>query len=295
MKWRYELYRIVESHEDSYSWSRWFDRFITLLILLNVIAISLETFQEINARYGNWLNGFEDFSVIVFSVEYLGRLLTADFQYPRKHPVQPFLRYVFSFKAIIDLLAVLPYYLPMFIAFDLRFLRGLRLLRLLRVLKLSRYTLTLRIVMEVIREKKMDLEVTLLATFLLLVISSNLMYAFEHEVQPEAFDNILSSFWWAIATLTTIGYGDIYPITGWGRLLSGIIAILGIGMVALPAGILSASFLQKMKQKEEDKHPAPPISKPGVHAHDSFNFCPYCGKRLKDAENARNCKNEVCP
>ena len=172
--------------------------------------------------------------------------------------------------AIIDLMAILPFYLPLLLPVDLRFLRILRLTRLLRLLKVQRYSKSLQLIGIVLKKKKEELIVTVFVTFILMVFASTLMYYLESDVQPDQFPNIISAFWWAIATLTTIGYGDVYPVTGWGRLLSGIIALLGIGLVALPTGILSSGFIEELsRQKSKD-----------IEKSEQYKYCPYCGKRI---------------
>jgi voltage-gated potassium channel len=177
--------------------------------------------------------------------------------------------------ALIDLFAILPFYIPMFIPFDLRFLRILRVARMLRLFKLNRYSKALLIIGKVVKKKKAELIVTVFITFLLLLMASTMMFYLEHDVQPTAFPNIIASFWWAIATLTTVGYGDIYPVTGWGRLLSGVIALIGIGLVALPTGIISSGFMNEISsRKQKDENEDTPIT-----------YCPYCGKRIRDEES----------
>lgn len=165
---------------------------------------------------------------------------------------------------LIDLLAILPFYLPFLIKIDLRFLRILRLMRFFRVLKINRYNNSLNLVVSVIKEKKSDLALTGFVALMVLFVASFLMYYVEGDAQPDKFSNILSCFWWAIATLTTVGYGDVYPITGTGKLISGIIAVLGIGLVALPTGIVSAGFVDK-------------IGKKNIH---TGSKCPHCGKDI---------------
>jgi voltage-gated potassium channel len=260
------IYQIIEKADNGDKASRIFDYFIIALIFLNITAIIVESFEGYCDTYSDYLRLFEIFSIFVFSIEYLLRLWTSNFKFDNK----PILRYIFTPMAIIDLLAILPFYLPILIPFDLRFVRVLRVLRMLRVFKLNRYSNALVIINKVIKEKKEELIVTVFITFLLLLMASTLMFYIEHDVQPKAFPNIISSFWWAIATLTTVGYGDVYPITGWGRLLSGIIAILGIGLVALPTGIISSGFMNEISINNKNDE------------NDSISYCPYCGKRIKD-------------
>lgn len=169
---------------------------------------------------------------------------------------------------MIDLFAILPFYLPMLIKMDLRFLRALRLTRFLRILKVNRYNDSLNLIWTVIKEKKSELVVTGFVTFLILLLASFTMYYIEGEKQPDQFPNILATFWWAIATLTTVGYGDVYPITGLGKLISGLIAILGIGLVALPTGLISAGFMSKIENRKQNDS--------------DDEKCPHCGKNIKN-------------
>ena len=185
--------------------------------------------------------------------EYLARLLTASHRYPARHAFAASITFAVTPMALIDLAAILPFYLPFFIAADLRFLRILRLTRVLRVLKINRYSRALSIIGTVLRRKASELLVTVFVTLLLLLLSSSIMYYLESDAQPGAFPNIIASLWWAVATLTTVGYGDVFPVTGWGRVVAGVIALLGIGLVALPTGIVSAGFLEEIQNRSRDR------------------------------------------
>lgn len=261
-----KIYKLVEKGSHGKRMNRLFDYFIMSLILLSIVAIILESITEIYIRLEKELHIFNLSTIIVFTIEYLLRLYVSDLTHPSKNRVRSAIKFMFSPYGLIDLLAILPFYLPMFFKIDLRFLRALRLTRFLRILKVNRYNNSLNLIWTVIKEKRSELVVTGFLTFLILLISSFLMYYVEGEEQPELFPNILSSFWWAIATLTTVGYGDVYPVTGLGKLISGIIALLGIGLVALPTGIISAGFITKIeknKKKKEEK-----------------KTCPHCGKEV---------------
>jgi len=163
---------------------------------------------------------------------------------------------------VIDLLAIMPFYLPLW-AVDLRSLRVLRLLRVVRVAKVGRSYSSLEVIKQVCRSKKEELVLTSCLMGLLLVVSSSVLYYCEHEAQPEVFSSIPATMWWAVATLTTVGYGDMYPVTAAGRFCAGLIAVLGIGMFALPTGILGAGFVEAI-QKSKQPH----------------ERCPHCGKEL---------------
>ncbi|NOY07951.1 MAG: ion transporter [Spirochaetes bacterium] len=264
------IFEIIEKAQTGDRASYYFDIFLVTLIILNVIAIILASVKSIYAVFHNVFKTFEIISVMVFTVEYLLRVWTSEYKIKTKHRIITKIKYIFTPMAIIDLMAILPFYLPLLLPIDLRFLRILRLTRLLRLLKVQRYSQSLQLIGKVMKKKKEELVVTIFVTFILMVFASTLMFYLESDVQPDQFPNIISTFWWAIATLTTIGYGDVYPVTGWGRLLSGFIAILGIGLVALPTGILSSGFIEELSRQKSKN-----IEKP-----EQYKYCPYCGKMI---------------
>lgn len=198
-----------------------------------------------------------------FTIEYLLRLWSCTVDSRFRNPVLGRIRFALRPLLIIDLVAILPFYLPIIIPFDLRFLRALRLIRILRMLKMGRYSESLRLFASVLKSKKEELVIAVFVTFILLIVSSSLMYFVENEAQPENFSSIPDAMWWGVATMTTVGYGDVYPVTPVGRFLGAIIAILGIGMFALPAGILASGFVEEI-QKRRTGHIR----------------CPYCGKNI---------------
>ncbi len=264
------IFEIIEKAQAGDRTSYCFDFFLVTLIILNVAAIILASVKSIYIVFHNGFKIFEIFSVIVFTVEYLLRIWTAEYKVKAKHSIIAKIKYIFTLMAIIDLMAILPFYLPLLLPVDLRFLRILRLTRLLRLLKAQRYSQSLQLIGKVLKEKKEELVVTIFVTFILIVFASTLMFYLESDVQPDQFPNIISAFWWAIATLTTIGYGDVYPVTGWGRFLSAIIAILGIGLVALPTGILSSGFIEELSHQKSKK----------AEKAKQYKYCPYCGKKI---------------
>lgn len=215
--------------------------FIAGLILFSVITFSIGTLPHLSQTARAFLYYSEIIVVGIFSVEYIYRIYTA----PQK------LRFIFSFYGLIDLLAILPFYLGLFV--DLRTLRLVRLLRLLRVLKLARYNLAIFRFMRAIYLAKEELIIFTIASFVLLFLSAVGIYHFEHEAQPEVFRSIFDALWWAVATLTTVGYGDIYPITGGGRLFTFGILMVGLGMIAVPTGIIASSLSDVRRQLEEDR------------------------------------------
>lgn len=260
---RRRIYQIIEKSEGNDNPSLIFDWFIIILIVINVAAVILESFASISMKYSDELQLLETISVIIFSIELILRLITADYKYSNYSRVVSIVKYILSFMFIIDFLAILPFYLPLLIVIDLRFLRVLRLTRILRVLKVQRYSRSLNLIGSVFKKKKYDLIITLFVTFILLLLASSVMYYVENNSQPESFPNIIASFWWAIATLTTVGYGDVYPVTILGKILSGIIALLGIGIVALPTGIISSGFTEVLESTKKDKN----------------NYCSNCGHK----------------
>ena len=279
---RQKIFQHIDE-DSTNNFSRNFNLFIIFLIMLNVLAIMLESVEELEKNYHVFFQGFESFSVVIFVSEYLLRLITADFKYPESKGSKPYFRYFFSTLALIDLLAILPSLLlliaPMARVLDLRFIRVLRLMRLLRIFKISRYSRSMKLIGDILRDKKRDLTVTMFVTFILMIFSSTLMYYAEHDAQAEKFPNILATFWWAIATLTTVGYGDVFPITNLGKVISGIIALLGVGMVALPTGILSSAFVERINEERKEKE-----GKERELEGYAFKFCPHCGKNLPKKE-----------
>lgn len=238
---------------------------IAVLIALNVVAVMLVTVESVRTEYGDLLFGFEVFSVIIFTLEYLLRLWAVVEEPAYRHPIRGRLRFAFSFFGLIDLLAILPFYLPMIIRVDLRTLRILRLLRLIRLIKLGRYSTALITFMSVLKNKKEQLIVSVAILLLLLVVSSTAIYYLENEQQPEVFSSIPASLWWGIVTLTTIGYGDVYPITVGGKICAALISIVSIGMVAFPSGIIVAGFEETVEKRDEKE---------------AREACPHCGELL---------------
>lgn len=241
------------------------------LILVNVLAVIVESVESISARYGAYLAAFETFSVTVFATEYLLRVWSCT-SAPRFQGVfTGRLRYIFTPLAIIDLLAILPALL-MWSGIDLRVLRMVRMVRMFRLAKLGRYSRTLQTMVDLVRHKREELALSLMLMLTMLVIASSLMYTVENAQQPEAFSSIPASMWWGITTLTTVGYGDVYPVTAIGKLLAASISVIGIGLFALPAGIIASAFVE-LNGREKS-------SAPGV--------CPHCGERLVISHSSKD-------
>ena len=245
------VFEIISKAEDGDRVSAVFDWCIMGLIALSVLTIILESFASIYDQWHPVFHVLEVITVVVFTIEYLLRIWTADLLYPEsKHPR---LRYCFSFMAVIDLLAIVHLYLPVFFVADLRFLRMMRLFRLfrlLRVFKLGRYFEAFQVIVRVIRESGPQLVMSVVICFFVILFSAIVMYTVEHPVQPEQFPNVISSLWWAMCTLTTVGYGDVYPVTAIGRLFASFISLVGIGIIAIPTGIIAAGFNHAIGHQE---------------------------------------------
>lgn len=218
------------------------DYFIVALIVANVVAVMLETVDRLYFPYQSYFLAFEIISVALFTVEYVGRLWSATEHPDYQHPLWGRLQYAFSPYMLIDLIAILPFYFAAVV--DLRFLRALRLLRFLRLLKLTRYSESLRLFVTAFRLKREELTITLFVGTILLLMASSAMYFAERNAQPEVFTSIPAALWWGVITLTTVGYGDVTPVTPIGQLLGATIAIVGIGLFALPASILASGFIE---------------------------------------------------
>lgn len=216
---------------------------ILLLIAVNVTAVMLETVDPIYERFTRGFHWLEVVPVAIFTVEYLARIWSAVEAAEYRHSVRGRLRFALKFLIVIDLLAILPFYLAALgIGLDLRFLRALRLVRLFRMLKLARYSAALERFVEVLRDRREKLVIAFSANLVLLMVASSAMYLVEHPAQPDAFPSIPETMWWGVITLTTVGYGDVVPVTPLGQLVGAVVAILGIGMFALPAALIATGF-----------------------------------------------------
>ena len=247
---RRRVYEIIEASSSDDTASSAFDIAIISLIFINIVGFVLETVDSIRESMPLVFEYLELVSVGVFTVEYLLRIWTAVEANGYERSLSGRLRYCFRPMMLIDLLAIMPAFLP-FLGIDLRAFRALRMFRLARIAKFARYTMALKVIQRVLVDKKEELVTTLAFLTLLLLFASSVLYFAEHEAQPEAFGNIPRAMWWGVATLTTVGYGDVYPITIVGKLLGAAIAILGIGMFALPTGILGAAFVDEIQRSKE--------------------------------------------
>ncbi len=247
---RLRIHEILEIAKPGDFGSRVADITLVVLVASNVLAVILESVASLASVYGTFFNWFESFSVAIFTIEYGLRLWTCieDHRLPDCPPLISRLRYMISPLALLDLAAFLPYYLSMFFGIDLRFLRALRLLRLF---KLARYSPALSLVGAVFAAEARAFGIALSLLIVVIIFASSGIYLAEQAAQPEAFSSIPAAMWWSIATLTTVGYGDITPITTIGKIFGACVMIAGIGMVALPAGLLASGFSEQIQRRRE--------------------------------------------
>lgn len=237
---------------------------MSILIIANVMAVMLETEDKVYKGNERLFWAFEIFSVGIFTAEYLVRLWTCTAERKFGEGWRGRLRFIFQPLSLIDLLSIVPTYLPLALP-DLRMLRMVRLARLLRLFKLGRYSHAMHTLGRVLRDRRSELGVAISAVFMVALVAASLMYFVEHDAQPNVFSSIPASLWWAVVTLTTVGYGDVYPITPGGKLLAGVISLLSVGMFALPAGILASGFNDEVKRR-----------------HGRSLVCPHCGERIQE-------------
>ena len=244
---RKRIWEILEKGNSNDRVSFYTDIFLITLIIFNIIAVLLETVESIYFRYALEFLIFERFSTLVFLIEYILRVWVCVEEKIKNNKLITRLKYASTWPAIIDLLAVLSGLLPMIFEVDLRILRALRMLRLL---KFSRYFKVMNLLLGVLKEEKQSFLAAMFLLTIAMLIASTGIYLFEKDAQPDKFSSIPEAMWWAIATLTTIGYGDVTPVTGMGKFFGAIIAIIGIGVVALPSGILASGFTDQLKRRQ---------------------------------------------
>lgn len=249
------------SHADD-SMSRGFNIFIMGLIFLNALAVIFESVNQFANTFSSFFNWFELFSVAIFSIEYLLRLWVCT-EKLKFIGLKGRFKYAFTPMALIDLFAILPFYLPMVIPFDLRFLRILRLIRIFRIIKLTKYSESLQLFGKVLANKKEELIIASSVAVILLVLVSSIIYYIENNAQPGVFSSIPAAMWWSIGATTRLGAGPINPITDLGMIFGSIVALLGLGIFALPAGILASGLIEEIQKKKSN-----PAS------------CPKCGTKL---------------
>ena len=246
---RERIFRIIEVAEIGDLPSHRFDIFIIMIIAINISAVIISSIAEFHIQYATWLHILAYISAALFTVEYLTRIWTC-VDHPSgnyHHPFTGRLKYLFSPLMLADLLALLPFYIFLFPAFDLRILR---LLRLLVMLRLTHYSDALHVLATIIRRESKTFAAIFLVIVSLLLLVSYFIYLIERHVQPNAFASIPEAMWWTISTLTTVGYGDVVPVTTMGKVFGMIVMLIGIGMFAIPTGILVSAFSQEMKRKD---------------------------------------------
>ena len=242
---RKTLARMVEIGASNDLPSRGYDFLITGVILVNLVAVVLDTFQSVHAEYARLLDGIEAVTAFCFLVDYALRLVAAKHTHPRKSEVRSLAAYVFSFGGIVDLLSFLPNYLPVFFPAGAVAFRLFRVIRIFRLFRINAYYDSLNAIAEVLGSKKQQLLSSVFIILVLILASSLCMYSVESGAEGSGFKNAFSGIWWAVSTLLTVGYGDIVPTTTLGKLLGAIITFLGVGMVAIPTGIISAGFVEQ--------------------------------------------------
>lgn len=238
--WKRRIFDIIQIGNQEDLPSRAFDIFIVAVILLNILTLLLETFEELAAWQGVF-SAIEAITIGVFCIEYLLRIWTAAYLYPGVSRWKAVLKFLCSYDGVIDLLTILPFFfLTGFVVF-----RMLRVVRIFHLFRINTQYDSFNVIRSVLYEKRNQLASSVFIVLILVLASSLFLYSAEHEVQPEAFQNALSGIWWSVSTLLTVGYGDIYPVTVLGRAMAIVITFLGVGMVAIPTGIISAGFVEQ--------------------------------------------------
>lgn len=261
---RRTIYRIMEtSVGQRRGVSLWFNAILMSIITLNTIAIVLHTVESYNARYERLFHNFEVFSVMFFTIEYILRIWIAVENEKYRHPVWGRLRFLLSTSAIIDLLAIFPFYFTLF-ATDLAIVRILRIFRIFRLFRISRYSHAVRLIQHVVADRKEEIVLCVVFIMFMLLIVSSVMFYVEHPVQPKVFSSIPATMWWGVNAMATVGYGDIHPITPLGKLLGGITAMMGIMAFALPTGVITSGFLEHVRNQKTPNR----------------QKCPHCGKEI---------------
>ncbi|MFA6714831.1 MAG: ion transporter [Victivallaceae bacterium] len=257
---RKRVWEILRATHRDDSLSKSVNLFIIILVVVNIIAFVLQTVDSIDRKYGSQLYVFEVFSVIIFTIEYIARLLTCSTEL-RFRGFRGLVRFMRTPMAVIDLLAILPFYMP-FLGIDLRIVRIFRIFRVFRIFKIGRYYSSLQMIRNVFSRKKEELVMTSIIMLVMLLLSATFLYYAERDIQPDKFSSIPEAMWWAVITLTTVGYGDVVPITVWGKTCCAVIAILGVGFFALPISIVGSGFVEEIAASKQSKK------------------CPHCGKEF---------------
>lgn len=243
-------------------WDKIINAFIIFLIISNVLVVILETVPSLHDKYQTFFYYFDLISVIIFSIEYVLRVWSCDHDPRYRHNFFGRVKFMFSAEGLIDLLAILPFYVHVVVGLDLRMLRILRLLRFLRLFRLTAYMKSAKMIRNVFVKRASDLKLSVVLILILIIIASSIMYFAEHAAQPTVFSSIPATLWYAIVTLTTVGYGDMIPVTIIGKVMTGVIMLSGVAIFALPAGIITAGFLEEVQHLRGKKTVK----------------CPHCGE-----------------
>ena len=262
-----DVYTLLESPADTNKLRKAIIFFLATLILLNVLMVILETVNSLYLEYTTFFHLFDFFTVVVFTLEYVLRIWCCVRNPLYSDPVRGRIRYALSPYALTDIIALTPFYLPMIIPIEFRLLRLLRLLRIFRVLRLGKYSNAFETFVDVLKSKKEEIMIAVIMAAIILILASSTLYTVERDAQPEKFGSIPDAMWWAVITLTSVGYGDVYPITPLGKFFAAIVAISAIGLFALPAGILAYGFSENLHRKCE-------------HGTDKTLTCPTCGAAI---------------
>ena len=282
---RKRIFTIIQVGNLSDFPSRAYDISLVIAVAVNIFIAIFDTFPQADPYEGIiWY--VECVTVIFFAIDYVLRIITADYLYENLSPSKARLKFIFSWAGLVDLLSCLPF----LVASGGGALRMFRIIRILRVFRIHHYADPLRVIGDVIKKKQGQLLSSIFIVFILMIASSLMMYNLEHEAQPEAFANAFSGFWWAANTLLTVGYGDIVPVTLAGKICGTLLTFLGVGIVAIPTGILSAGFMEQVsivREKavvegvikdtdfvEEEKKTE------NEKGQEEYSYCPYCGKKL---------------
>jgi voltage-gated potassium channel len=266
------IFTIIQVGNASDIPSRAYDIALMIAVFLNIFIAIFDTFPQSEA-YESLIWVVEAVTVLFFAMDYILRVWTADYLYEEEgfsSPSKARIRFIFSGAGLIDLLSCLPF----FVSAGGGALRMFRVIRILRVFRIHHYADPLHVIGQVLHKKRGQLLSSTFIVFILMIASSLMMYSLEHEAQPEAFSNAFSGFWWAANTLLTVGYGDIVPVTLAGKICGTILTFLGVGMVAIPTGILSAGFMEQVTLVRNE------AARQGLEQDDECRYCPYCGRKL---------------
>ncbi|ADL34025.1 ion transport protein [Butyrivibrio proteoclasticus B316] len=247
-RFRAKVFNMVSTGVIDEPLNRFYDVLSIVALILNLFAAFAITFDYMEEHYKGLLLVIEGVTTFFFAIDYLLRVFTAKELYPKLSESRSIFKYVLSFTGIIDLLSFLPYYLPVFFPAGSAVFRMFRVARILRLFRINSYYDQLNVITEVLASKKQQLLASVFIILILMMASSLCMYSVEHDAQPNVFQNAFSGVWWSVSTLLTVGYGDIYPVTVAGKILGILISFLGVGMVAIPTGIISAGFVEQYQK-----------------------------------------------